>query len=51
MAEYVNFELNCPLYDDLFSEIELLAFDEPFLEEGDPLDVPKEVKEDVNLGC
>ena len=48
---------NCPLYDDLisedsnlFSEIDLSTFDEPFLEEVDPLDFLKEVK-DVNLGC
>ena len=58
MAEYVNFELNCPLYDNLisedsnlFSEIDLSIFDEPFLEEVDPVDFLKKVKEDVNLGC
>ena len=50
MAKYVNFELNCPLNYDLFSEIDLSIFNEPFLEEVDPVDVLKEVK-DVNLGC
>ena len=47
---------NCPLYDDLisedsnlFSETDLSMFDEPFLEEADPVDFLKEVKEDVNL--
>ena len=51
---------NCPLYDDvisqdsnLFTEIDLSIFDEPFffLEEVDPVDFLKEVKEDLNLGC
>ena len=50
---------NCPLYDDfitsedanLFSEIDLSIFDEPFLKEFDPVDCLKGVKEDVNLGC
>ena len=36
---------------NLFSEIDLCTFDEPFLEEVDPVDFLKEVKEDVNLGC
>ena len=42
---------NCPLYDDLisedsnlFSEIDLSIFDEPFLEEVDHVDFLKEVK-------
>ena len=49
---------NCPLYDDLisedssiFGEIDLSIFDKTFLEEVDPVDFLKEVKEDVNLGC
>ena len=49
---------NCPLFNDLisedsnlFSEIDLSIFDEPFLEEVYPVDFLKEVKEDVNLGC
>ena len=48
---------NCPLFGDfisedsnLFSEINLSIFDEPVLEEADPVDFLKEVKEDVNLG-
>ena len=31
--------------------MDLSMFDEPFLEEVDPVDFLKEVKEDVNLGC
>ena len=48
----------CPLYDDvisqdsnLFSEVDLSIFDETFLEEVDPVDFLKEIKEDVTLGC
>ena len=51
-------QANCPLYDDfiskdsnLFSKIDLSIFDEPFLEEVDPVDFLKQVKEYVNLGC
>ena len=31
--------------------MDLSIVDEPFLEEVDPVDFLKEVKEDVNLGC
>ena len=44
-------QANCTLYGDLisedsnlFSEIDLSIFDEPFLEEVDPVDFLKEVK-------
>ena len=49
---------NCPLYDDLisevsnlFSKIDLSIFDEPFLEEVEPVDFLQQVKRDINLGC
>ena len=48
--------VNFPLFYDLisedsnlFSEIDLYIFDEPFLEEAVPADFLKEVKEDINI--